>query len=110
MKLLPEQVRSLRNKDKRLIQKYIGPVPIIARIRRAAYKIEPPNWLKVHPVFHVSALKPYFADLEDPSRNKSKRPHVKIKFNMSQAVEDILADRSITDPTTGVEHEEYLVK
>ena len=64
----------------------------------------------MHPIFHVSALKPYFADLEDPSRNKSKRPHVKIRFNMSQAVEDILAERSVTDLATGIEHKEYLVK
>ena len=110
IKLLPEQVRSLRNKDKRLIQKYMGPVPIIARIGKVAYKVELPPGVKIHPVLHVGVLKPYFPDMGDPSRNISKRPHIKISFNVSQAVEDILAQRQVKDPNTGEEITEYLVK
>lgn len=79
VKILPEQLRFLRNRDKRLLRKYEGPIRIIKRIGKNAYKVDPPTWLKVHPVFHSSRLKPYYPDQLDEVRNTSNRPI--LKFN-----------------------------
>ncbi|XP_074270862.1 uncharacterized protein LOC141594769 [Silene latifolia] len=75
VKLNKEQMRFLRGRDKRLVRKYEGPIQVIKRIGEVAYKLDRPAWMKCHPVFHVSCLKPYHPDLEDPTRNKSKRQH-----------------------------------
>ena len=44
---------------KKFNPKYIGPYKIAAEISKTAYKLELPTNLKIHPVFHVSLLKPY---------------------------------------------------
>ena len=87
VKINPEQMRFLRGRDKRLVRKYEGPVPIMKRIGQAAYKIERPQWMKCHPVFHVSCLKPYHIDDEDPSRNKNKRANIRTRQLPSTSTE-----------------------
>jgi hypothetical protein len=44
---------------KKLQPKYIGPFPVIKIISPTAYKLDLPHTLQVHPVFHISLLKPY---------------------------------------------------
>ena len=109
VKLLPEQLRFLRNRDKRLVRKYEGPVPVVAKIGPAAYRIEPPKWMTVHPVFHVSKLKSYYADESNASRNTTSRPAVTRTQPVNQGVEEILAER-IVQSTRRPPHIEYLVK
>jgi hypothetical protein len=42
----------------KLSPRYVGPYPIVKRIRKVAYKLElPPELTGVHPVFHVSPLR-----------------------------------------------------
>jgi hypothetical protein len=40
------------------------------------YKLEPPKNLKVHPIFHVSLLKPIFRDASRPNREHNSRPYL----------------------------------
>ena len=66
-KVIPEQVNKLRTK-------FVGPYSIIERVGKVAYKLELPPELRrrrIHPVFHVSLLKPYivsdrFVDRDEP--------------------------------------------
>lgn len=70
VQLLPEKIRSLHTRDRRIITRYEGPILIIAKIKRASYKVVTPSWMKVHPVFHINNPKPYHLDIKDEERNQ----------------------------------------
>ncbi|GMP96988.1 hypothetical protein CsSME_00045408 [Camellia sinensis var. sinensis] len=107
VKLNPEQRKFMRGRDRRLVRKYEGPVTILKRIGKCAYKIDAPSWLKVHPVFHVSYLKPYYPDKEDPTRNEQKRQTITAKAG-KRSIESILADR--VKMVSKKQQRQYLVK
>ncbi|KAK2966767.1 hypothetical protein RJ640_015365 [Escallonia rubra] len=73
LKLLPQQFKSFRKVHKGLIRRYEGPFPIVAKVGKVSYRLELPPKLKIHPVFHVSLLKPHYDDKEDPSCGESHR-------------------------------------
>jgi hypothetical protein len=47
--------------SKKLDWKRLGPFSITKRIGTQAYQLALPNSMRIHPVFHVSLLEPYFA-------------------------------------------------
>ncbi|KAK2991631.1 hypothetical protein RJ640_025114 [Escallonia rubra] len=110
VKLLPQDRKFLRGRDSRLLQKYEGPLIIVKKIGKMAYKVDPPNlWSRqLHPVFHVSMLKPFYEDTADPSRGQIRRPGLKPKAAGKRVAEAILNDRVIT--ASRKRHQEYLVK
>ncbi|KZV16853.1 hypothetical protein F511_09784 [Dorcoceras hygrometricum] len=95
---------------KGLIRRYEGPFRIEKRIGKVAYKLElPPKLKKFYPVFHVSLLKPFQQDMEDPDRNSSKRAPIGVKVSYDWEVEAILADRVVRRKHHPPSHQ-YLVK
>jgi hypothetical protein len=46
----------------KLAHKFYGPYVILRRVGQVAYELQLPDGCQVHPVFHVSQLKPYTAD------------------------------------------------
>ncbi|KAK2976172.1 hypothetical protein RJ640_028253 [Escallonia rubra] len=110
VKLLPQDRKFLRGRDSRLLQKYEGPLTIVKKIGKMAYKVDPPNWWsrQLHPVFHVSMLKPFYEDTADPSRGQIRNPGLKPKAAGKRVAEAILNDRVIT--ASRKRHQEYLVK
>ena len=91
------------------MRKYEGPFPVLKRVGKVSYKLQLPPKLKIYPVFHVSMLKPYHGDEEDPSRGESKRAPTAVVTSFDKEVETILADRLIR--RRGVpSYREYLVK
>ena len=59
----------IRNQpSKKFKQRYIGPYPIIDKISPQAYKLELPKSVELHPVFHISKLKPW--NTIDPTKDE----------------------------------------
>lgn len=48
-----------RRPSKKLTPKFIGPFKIIQKISDVTYKLDLPNTMRIHPVFHISLLKPF---------------------------------------------------
>lgn len=46
----------------KLAHKFYGPYTVLNRVGHLAYELQLPDGCQVHPVFHVSQLKPYTAD------------------------------------------------
>ncbi|KAK3008977.1 hypothetical protein RJ639_015387 [Escallonia herrerae] len=110
VKLLPQDRKFLKGRDSRLLQKYEGPLTIVKKIGKMAYKVDPPHWwsCQLHPVFHVSMLKPFCEDTADPSRGQIRRQGLKPKAAGKRVAKAILNDRVIT--ASRKRHQEYLVK
>ncbi|KAL0411418.1 UNVERIFIED_CONTAM: hypothetical protein Slati_3731500 [Sesamum latifolium] len=104
----PRLSKSSRERDPRLMQKYIGPLPIMKRIGMVAYRIKLPSWWKIHNVFHVSQLKKYSTDKKDDARNQPSRPQLELT-KMKEKVAEAILNHQVTR-TAKREHTEYLVK
>ncbi|XP_070029819.1 uncharacterized protein [Nicotiana sylvestris] len=106
---IPKRYLFTRVHDPRLLKKYIGPLSIERRIGKVAYRVDTPAWWKIHPVFHVSLLKPFWEDTEDPSRSQLTIPSIRGPNSTGETrVEAILDDRAIH--ASRKDHQEFLVK
>ncbi|KAE8663644.1 hypothetical protein F3Y22_tig00112925pilonHSYRG00094 [Hibiscus syriacus] len=109
VKLLPQQFKALRSVHKGLIWRYKGLFQVLAKVGKVSYRLDLPSTLKIHPVFHVSMLKPYHADKEDPSRGYSHRAPPVVTKSYDKEVETVLTSRMVRK--RGVSpHTEYLIK
>ncbi len=57
--LSTENIRLKSPGTHKLMPRYVGPFVIVARKGAVTYELQLPSSLKIHPVFHVSLLKPY---------------------------------------------------
>jgi transposase InsO family protein len=64
--LLSTKHLRLRNPSRKLTSRFVGPFTVEQLIGAQAYKLELPQSLPVHPVFHTSLLQPYRHRQGDP--------------------------------------------
>lgn len=74
-----------------------------------SYQLQLSLRLKLHLVFHVSLLKPYHEDAEDPSSGESKRAPTTVITAYDKDVEYIITDR-VTRRRGVPTYNQYLVK
>ena len=98
-----------RQVHKGLVRKYNGPYEVVAKVGKVSYRLNLPSNLKIHPVFHVSMLKPFHEDEDDPQRSISTRAPPTMTKSFDKDVEEVLADRVVrrrgVPPST-----QYLIK
>ena len=87
--------KSTRKVHKGLTRSYEGSYQVIQKVGTRSYKRNLQSHLKVHLVFHVSLLKTYNKDEEDPSRSESHRAIVTNVISFDKEVEEILVDKVI---------------
>ncbi|KAL3155643.1 hypothetical protein ABBQ32_14151 [Trebouxia sp. C0010 RCD-2024] len=88
----------------KLLPKWVGPFACIERIGNLADKLELPETMRIHDVFHVSLLKPYYND----GRALPPPPLEVIDDEPEWEVERILAHRVIQHKKTS--KVEYLIR
>ena len=82
------------NGSRKLMGKWLGPFPVSRQINPVAYELKlPPAMARVHPVFHVSLLKPYKAPGE--GRKQKLPPPVILEDGPEHEVEAVLAHRYV---------------
>jgi len=92
--------------SKKLLDKFIGPYPVIAVVSSVSYKLDLPIKFRLHPVFHVSKLRRYVSSDLFPTRIQNDRPGPVMKING----EDAWYVECIRDKRIRKGKIEYLVK
>ena len=91
---------------RKLLPRWIGPFTILDRIGTLAYRLKlPESMCRIHPVFHVSKLKPYKAS----GRVQPPPVPIEIEGELEYEVERIL-DKRITKRSRRHDSVEYLIK
>ena len=86
--------RNLRLKvpSKKLAPKYMGPFQVTAQINEVTFRLDLPDSIRVHPVFHCSLLKPYVENTFT-GRHSPPPPPVRVQGEEEFVVEKILDSR-----------------
>jgi hypothetical protein len=93
LKLWPYIQSSVGNRPcPKLAPKYFGPYSLVARIGTVAYKLQLQENLQMHPMFHVSQLKPYTPDF---SLVFSELPSVP-QLDIAELQPETILDRHLT--------------
>ncbi|WVZ95213.1 hypothetical protein U9M48_041007, partial [Paspalum notatum var. saurae] len=83
------QTSLARRSNQKLAFKYFGPYEVLACIGTAAYRLKLPSHTTIHPVFHVSQLKPFV------SSSSKVLPHLPDDLSLPRVPVRVLQTRAI---------------
>jgi hypothetical protein len=69
------------NFNHKFLGPYVGPFKLLEKTFLDIYNLELPENLKVHPIFHVSFLKPVAHDASRPNREHNSRSPPDLVYN-----------------------------
>jgi hypothetical protein len=95
----------------KLLPRFIGPFPVVAQVNPVTFRLDlPRQYRQLHPVFHVSLLRPHVASgTEFPNRGQFARPLPELTdTGLEFEVETIVDKKWVT--VRGKRHPRYLVK
>lgn len=78
---------------KGLLRRYEGLFEVIARVGKVSYKLDLPDSLKIHPVFHVSRLKTYHEDIGDQNRGESNQTPPIMTKSYDKEIKEVLSSK-----------------
>ncbi len=77
-----QKISVARKFDHKFLGLYVGPFKVLEKIFPDTYKLELLENLKVHPIFHVSLLKPIIRDASRINRKHNSRPSLDLVHNV----------------------------
>jgi hypothetical protein len=99
--LSTKNIRLVHPGCNKLLPRWAGPFTITAKINPVAFKLDLPETMNIHDVFHTSLLKPYKLD---PLRTDGELPPLIIDGEAEFEVEALLGRRSKTISTKKAKH------
>ena len=100
---------SIGTRVRKLAERYCGPMKILEVISPCVYKLELPPSLKIHPIFHVSKLRPYHEDHGQFARPECVRPPPMMVGGQAEFEVERIIDKRIRR-IGRLDRPEYLVK
>eukprot|EP00882_Tetradesmus_deserticola_P001192 GHRQ01001290.1.p1 GENE.GHRQ01001290.1~~GHRQ01001290.1.p1 ORF type:complete len:1007 (-),score=112.72 GHRQ01001290.1:2410-5226(-) len=96
----------------KLLPKWIGPFKVLQVMNEVAYKLTLPPSLKIHPVFHVSLLKPYQPGgrVQPPPVPELIEDELEYEVEFVLAHRDVQVRRKRNRARTPVLRRQYLIK
>lgn len=92
VKLIPQQFKNLGKVHKGLVRRYEEPFWVVQRVGKVSYQLQLLPRLKIHPVFHVSLLKPYHRDAEESNHGELRSAQIVVVTAYDKDMEYIFAN------------------